>query len=338
MKKLSIGKKAEILAAYNPTFTLQKIAELTSVSVCSVLRVLEENKICKPSLPKGAKKKLSLRKETSIIRKFVDKEFSFASDASRWAKDSFEISVSGQTVRRILKTNGLKSRSKLKKPELTKNHVKERLRFARFYKNYDIIYWKKIIFSDESKFNLHGADGNRRVWCMDGTQLLQANVQGTKKFGGGNIMVWGCITSKGVGKILRVSNKINSAEYCNTLLNGLVQTYYLENLRPSEYTFQQDNASCHTSRETLEWLRTNNIPTVRWPSNSPDLNPIEHVWAYLDKAVRARSKSFSSPDKLWEIVEEEWYKIPFSYIESLYFSMCSRIKEVIKAKGFNTRY
>jgi hypothetical protein len=104
---------------------------------------------------------------------------------------------------------------------------------------------------------------------------------------------------------LRVSNKINSEECCNTLRSGLIETYTDKNLKSSEYIFQQDNASCHTSAITLNWLNTNNIRTVKWPSNSPDLNFIENVWAYLNKKVRARSRSFDNPENLWKIVEEE---------------------------------
>ncbi len=198
--------------------------------------------------------------------------------------------------------------------------------------------WSKIIFSDESKFNKHGADGNRRVWCAKGAQLETSNVQGTKKFGGGNVMVWGCITSTGVGKIVKVSNKINSEEYTNTLYDGLIGTYNSKNMKPSDYVFQQDNASCHTSINTLKWLRINNIETMKWPANSPDLNPIENVWGYLDKRLRARKMSFSSEEYMWEILQEEWYKIPKEYISKLYFSMCARIRAVIDAKGKNTKY
>jgi hypothetical protein len=147
---------------------------------------------------------LSLRKEIQIARKFLDKEFSFASDASKWANQNFNLSISPQTIRRSIKNQNLKSYKKQKKPDLTSKQVKARRRFAKLHKDWDFTDWNKIIFSDESKFNLHGADGNTRVWCLDGTQLQPENIQGTKKFGAGNIMVWGCITSKGVGKLVKV--------------------------------------------------------------------------------------------------------------------------------------
>ncbi len=47
---------------------------------------------------------------------------------------------------------------------------------------------------------------------------------------------------------------------------------------------------------------------------------------------------FSNSDQLWDFIEKEWYAIPKEYIKKLYFSMCSRIKAVIKAKGQATKY
>lgn len=279
-----------------------------------------------------------MRKEQQIVRKFINKDFHFISDATKWVKTNFLITVSARTVRRTLKSSGLKSYSRQKKPCLTKKHVKDRLLFAQSHKNWDFFDWNKLIFSDESKFNVHGSDGGKRVWCFKNSLLHESNIQSTKKFGGGNVMVWGCITSKGVGKIIRVSNKMASAEYCTTLTNGLIDTYITKNMKPSEYVFQQDNAPCHNSKESLNWLETNNIPYIKWPANSPDLNPIENVWNMLEIKIRKRSASFYNAEDLWKIIEEEWYKIPKKDISNLYFSMCSRIDAVIKAKGHNTKY
>ncbi len=112
-------------------------------------------------------------------------------------------------------------------------------------------------------------------------------------------MVWGCITSQGVGKLIRVTNRINSKEYCTTFLNGLFGTFEKYNMKPSEYFFMQDNATCHTSKETLGWLKDNNINLFYWPKNSPDLNPIENVWEYLEKTLK-KYVSFDSADHLWK--------------------------------------
>ena len=72
-------------------------------------------------------------------------------------------------------------------------------------------------------------------------------------------MVWGCLTSKGVGKLVKVSNKMNSTEYISVLEDGLVETLDTKKIRPSDIVFQQDNAPCHVSKDSRSWFSTNNI-------------------------------------------------------------------------------
>ena len=165
-----------------------------------------------------------------------------------------------------------------------------------------------------------------------------AKYQGGKKFGGGNLMVWGVLTKKGVGKIIRINNTMNSGQYCNVLKEGLLETINMHELKISELIFMQDNASCHKSKETSNWHATNNIETLNWPACSPDLNIIENVWAYLEKCLRKRNLKFKNDIEMWKIIEEEWYKIPKAFVDKLYWSMCIRIKQVIVNKGDITKY
>jgi transposase len=200
--------------------SLNKIAINTGVSKSSVFRILRKKKIHISKSKNGQKQKLSMRLKTLILNNFK-KIFLITSDAVKYIKN-FNILISNQSIRNLLKLNGFGSYKKIKKPYLSEKNIKERKGFGLKYKNFDFFDWKKVIFSDESKFNLHGSDGNHRVWFFKNKRLKKENVQGCKKFGEGNLMVWGCITSEGVGKIICVSNKINSDQYCNTLCEGLI--------------------------------------------------------------------------------------------------------------------
>jgi transposase len=338
MKKLTKEEREKIIHTYKEGSSLRELAEATGVAKSSIQRILKENSMETIGTRRGPKRKLSLRKERFMIKKFQKRELLSTQEASTWMKKNLDIAISKETVRKVLQNNGLRCYKKAKKPFLNKSYISKRMKFARFHSKWTFFDWKKVIFSDESKFNLHGSDGHPIVWCNKGDSLRSENVESIRKFGGGGLMAWGCITFSGVGKILKVSHKINAEEYREVLNKGLIKTLDMHNLDFSNTVFMHDNAPCHTSASVKEWLKAQHVKVLDWPANSPDMNPIEHVWKYLEKRVRTYSLSSSSLEELWVILEREWYKIPKDYIESLYISMCERVEAIIRAKGGNTRF
>ncbi|KAJ4949091.1 hypothetical protein JOQ06_020609 [Pogonophryne albipinna] len=74
------------------------------------------------------------------------------------------------------------------------------------------------------------------------------------------------------------------------------------------WVFEHDNDPKHTARATKEWLRTKHFKVLEWPSQSPDLNPIENLWRELK--VRVAQRQPQNITALEEICMEEWAKIP----------------------------
>jgi len=75
-----------------------------------------------------------------------------------------------------------------------------------------------------------------------------------------------------------------------------------------DWRLQQDNDPKHTSRLAKEFLQENVPEVMDWPSNSPDLNPIENLWAIVKRNVELRRPSNFS--ELEHFLEEEWGNIP----------------------------
>ncbi|KAL0192435.1 hypothetical protein M9458_010731, partial [Cirrhinus mrigala] len=112
----------------------------------------------------------------------------------------------------------------------------------------------------------------------------------------------------GTGRLVAIEGKMNAAKYRDILDENLLQS--AQDLRLGwRFTFQQDNDPKHTAKIT-EWLLNNSVTVLEWPSQSPDLNPIEHLWRDLKMAVHQRLPS--NLTELERICKEEWQRIPKS--------------------------
>lgn len=153
-----------------------------------------------------------------------------------------------------------------------------------------------------------------------------------------SVMLWSCITTAGPGPLYFVQGSMNQQQY-KTVLEGVLLPYINE-LDPTKgpYVFMHDGAPCHRAKSIKNYLSSVNLRVLKWPGNSPDLNPIENVWNQLKKIVYAKA----NPNKaeLMKNLEETWRHNDAikETIQACIMSMPKRIKQVIKVKGGITKY
>ncbi|KAL1924620.1 uncharacterized protein VTP21DRAFT_4274 [Calcarisporiella thermophila] len=109
-------------------------------------------------------------------------------------------------------------------------------------------------------------------------------------------------------------------------------------IKKSQVIFQQDNDPKHTSNITRDWLRNKSIDMLEWPSQSPDLKIMEHMWSELKLRLSYYPRLPKNKDELWERFEKEWENIDVELVKKLYASMPERVCAVYNAKGGHPNY
>ena len=107
-------------------------------------------------------------------------------------------------------------------------------------------------------------------------------------------------------------------------------------LNDKPWKLQQDGATAQTAYYTNEWFNKYNIKTIPWPPYSPDLNPIENIWAWIERELA--KVQISTLGQLKDVLKETWYRVPQAMCKNLVESMPKRFLSCIKAKGRYTKY
>ena len=195
-----------------------------------------------------------------------------------------------------------------------------------------------MLWTDESKFELFATNQRVYVRRRTGERLIDDCISPTVKHGGGNIMVWGSISGGGVGDLLKIGGIMDKKVYHNILVRHAVPSG--PRLIGDNFVFQEDNDPKQSSNYCRNYLRREKaagvLTVMNWPSQSPDLNPIEQIWELIDRKLD--KSHVKTKETLWLEVKRCWKSITVEVLKKYIETMSKRCRAIIKAKGGHTKY
>lgn len=251
----------------------------------------------------------------------------------RQIKRKLQLDVSSRTIRRRLDEVGLYGRVARSEYPFGESDIRRRLSFAQGYGGWTKEEWGRVIFSDETHVEVWG---RTRVWvqrpagaAFDPKYFSQRMPHSER------VSLWGCFCARGVGQAEIFVGEFNAARYVDILQHNLLQTAL--HFYPQEpWWFQQDNAPQHTSQAARTWFHNHGVNLLDFPPYSPDLNPIENLWAVLKSRVEARLAR--TTDEVEHILKEEWEALDNTLLASLAHSMPQRCAQVVQHQGHKASY
>ncbi len=216
-KELSEDLKKRIVSQNKDGVGYKKIAKILKLSCSTVAKTIQQfNRTgSTQNRPRhGRPKKLSAHAQRHIQRLCLENRRMSAAEVEGVGGKS----VSAQTKLHQIGLHGCRPR---RKPFLKMMHKKAHKQFAKDKQNKDMDYWNHILWSEETKINLFGSDGVKRVWQQQGKEYKEKCVLPTVKHGGGSVMVWGCMSAAGTRELQFIEGTMNANMYCDILKQRL---------------------------------------------------------------------------------------------------------------------
>lgn len=275
---------------------------------------------------RGSQRTTTIKQDKAIIALFKRKP-QYTLREGQYELQKKHINVSITTIRNRLRESGIGYRSTLMKPLLSDRHRAARRGWANNNGHRD---WSDVVFTDEASF--YAWSHTKRAWSTRQDRVIQRTVKHPVK-----VHVWGCFNARGFGSLCVFTENLNAERMVKLYQKGLipsVRKWFGDN--NNQWILQEDNDPKHRSRRCTEWKLLNGISTLEWPSQSPDANPIENVWAIMKQKLQ-RKRTYTIK-QLSRNLRQIWRSLSTTYAENLVASMERRCQAIIDNDGDWTPY
>jgi transposase len=254
------------------------------------------------------------------------------------------VPVSLSTVKRRMKDEGYRAFRKVWKPKVSRAQRRTRLTRAREWLRHGESFWRTVVFTDETQISRVSTGDASYVYLPKNLPFTELRMKPTASHGGGCVNLWLAICPDGILAYCFFQGGLDAASYVKivkTKLMSKVSKYFGED----EWLLQADGDPAHTAKRTVEELEelgeSRGFSLLAWPPHSPDLNPVENVFAQLKDMV-SKAPIPRNTAELQELVASKIEVLNAEenrfYFQHLYDSMPRRCFQVIEARGLPTKY
>ena len=330
---MSFNRNQAIVELYTQGKTRREIKNILKVGSDKLERVIKEyvrNGFVMEEKKRGRKPIVNNPTLLNFVtlRTISNRRITAEQIAKEWNHQNYNtfFPISPSTVNRARKVLEFKFLPPKSRQKLTDAQIENRERFA-FSLLQSEIDFQSIIFSDESRI-CKGPD-NRYIWYKRGETDDSCYAEYEKASWG--VMVWAAIGVGYKSKLMICRKSVNSHEYRRVIHESEMVKELNESKGSGQWIYMQDGATPHTCQQTMLFLKKQMNVLANWPANSPDLNPIEHMWAILKK--RIDTSCVKNVQELVSLLEEEWEKIDQMLIDHLVLSFKKRLLSVLVKEG-----
>lgn len=246
------------------------------------------------------------------------------------------IPVSRTLVNSRLVRAGYRARRPLRKPLLKQVHRQRRLQWARDHRHLQPQHWNHVVFSDEARFEVYRHDGRVRVRRRVEELYHEACILPRVQAGGGGITVWGAFHAGGKSDLVILVGNLDQHQYRRILVQTMLP--FARGTFQDNFVYQDDNAPAHRARTVAAFLQDQGVERLPWPACSPDMNPIENLWAEVTRRINNLARQPTNVAELRQALMDAWADIPLNTLTTLSEGMPRRVEALRAAAGGHTRY
>lgn len=215
-RELSVETRSAILTLWQEKYSMGQVAKKYKISTSTVWNIIkkkEETGSVVNRKRSGRPRITSVTEGRRVATTSKRNRLLTAPEITNILNNSREVPVSTTTVKRRLMEAGLGGRVAARKSLLRPQNKKKRLDWAKQHEKWTVDEWKRVLWTDESKFEIFGS--KRRVFVRRkvGERMMKQRVVPTVKHGGGSVMVWDCFGGNNVGDIVKIEGKMTKSVF-----------------------------------------------------------------------------------------------------------------------------